>query len=497
MSLAGIGTVDTPSIALSDVYYIPSLTMNLAYVSKICDSRCDVKFYVSDCSIYDRKTQDFVGTGHRQGDLYVFDHFRDIHTTSSSVDLSSFWLNRSFSAFYLWHSRLGHVSGSRLWFLASTRAIGKLDTHDISDCSDCKHAKFSALPFSDSVSSSNALFDLMHSDVWGPSPISTKGDNLQQNGVSKKKHRHLVETTISFLVSANVPSVFWGEANLTATYVINRIPTAHNSGLSPFEKFSFSLFIAYVHRLHEHVSYREVVCDPLWQVVMVEELVSLHQTQTWDLVPLLFDKHVIGSRWVYKIKTKFDRSIETYKASLVSKGYAQEYGTDYEETFALVAKMTMAPRAWYEKFSTVVTSLGFVSSHHDSALFVKCSSARRLLSYFLGIEVPSSPKGYILSQSKYIADLLDHGTQFQTLLFSFTSALDLRAYCDSDWAGDFVSRKSTTGFPEYRAMVVPTSEIIWLHWLLADMSAHISRSTPLHYDNCSVIQIARNSVFHE
>ncbi|GJS23645.1 retrotransposon protein, putative, unclassified [Tanacetum coccineum] len=109
--LEGVGSVDTPSIALSKVFYIPSLTMNLASVSKICDSRCDVNFSVSNCSIYDQKTQEVVGTGHRQGDLYVLDHFRDNHgIASSSVDLSSFWLNRSLSAFYLWHSRLGHVS---------------------------------------------------------------------------------------------------------------------------------------------------------------------------------------------------------------------------------------------------------------------------------------------------------------------------------------------------------------------------------------------------
>ncbi|GJZ24032.1 hypothetical protein Tco_0561491 [Tanacetum coccineum] len=87
------------------------LTMNLASVSKICDSECDVKFYVSDCSIFDPKTQKVVGTSHRKGDLYVLDHFRDIHdTTSSSMYLSSFWLNHSSSAFYLWHSRLGHVT---------------------------------------------------------------------------------------------------------------------------------------------------------------------------------------------------------------------------------------------------------------------------------------------------------------------------------------------------------------------------------------------------
>ncbi|GKA58419.1 uncharacterized mitochondrial protein-like protein [Tanacetum coccineum] len=89
------------------------------------------------------------------------------------------------------------------------------------------------------------------------------------------------------------------------------------------------------------------------------------------------------------------------------------------------------------------------------------------------------------------------GTQFQTLLFPSTSALDLRAYCDSDWAGDVVSRKSTTGEVDYRAMAVTTSEIVWLRWLLADMGVRVSRSTSLHCDNRSATQIARNSVFHE
>ncbi|GJY30724.1 DnaJ protein P58IPK [Tanacetum coccineum] len=125
-----IGSVDTPSIALSGVYYMPSLTMNLDPISKICDSGCDVKFFVSYCFIYDRKTQKVAGTGHKQENLYVLDHFR---------------------------------------------ALGKQDARDISDCSGCKLAKFSALPFSNSFSSSNAPFDLVHSDVWGPSPVSTKG----------------------------------------------------------------------------------------------------------------------------------------------------------------------------------------------------------------------------------------------------------------------------------------------------------------------------------
>ncbi|GKC73533.1 Toll/interleukin-1 receptor domain-containing protein, partial [Tanacetum coccineum] len=53
----------------------------------------------------------------------------------------------------------------------SIRALVKLDTHDISDRSGCKLAKFSILPFSNSISSSTAPFDLVHSYVWGPSPV--------------------------------------------------------------------------------------------------------------------------------------------------------------------------------------------------------------------------------------------------------------------------------------------------------------------------------------
>nr|KAJ0185122.1 hypothetical protein LSAT_V11C900481320 [Lactuca sativa] len=101
-------------------------------------------------------------------------------------------------------------------------------------------------------------------------------------------------------------------------------------------------------------------------------------------------------------------------------------------------------------------------------------------------------------------------------------SLELRAYSDGDWDGDRRDRKSTTKFcvflgesliswkskkhevvsrssmeVEYRAMAVTTYEIIWLRLLLVDMRVHIFSSTPLHRDNKSAIQIARNFVFHE
>ena len=114
------------------------------------------------------------------------------------------------------------------------------------------------------------------------------------------------------------------------------------------------------------------------------------------------------------------------------------------------------------------------------------------------------------------------GTQFRTLVFPSTSSLELRAYSDASWDDDIYDRKSTTGYcvflgdsliswkskkqdvvsrssteSEYRAMAIATCEIVWLRLLLADIGVTISGPTPLHCDNKSAVQIAKNSVFHE
>jgi hypothetical protein len=179
MPLASVGSVVTPHLSLLNVYFIPKLKLNLASIGQIYDSDDYlVMFSGSFCCVQDLQSQKLIETGRRENGLYIFDELKvtvaAAAVAATTIDLSSFRLSLSSSSFYLWHSHLGHISSSRLRFLASTGALGNLKTCDISDCSGCKLAKFSVLRFNRSISVSSSPFDLIHSDVWGPSLVATK-----------------------------------------------------------------------------------------------------------------------------------------------------------------------------------------------------------------------------------------------------------------------------------------------------------------------------------
>ena len=67
---------------------------------------------------------------------------------------------------------------------------------------------------------------------------------------------------------------------------------------------------------------------------------SIHANDTWDSCDLPTSKHVVGTKWVHKVKRKANGSIDRYKAHLVAKGYAQKEGIDFKETFAPTSRIT-------------------------------------------------------------------------------------------------------------------------------------------------------------
>ena len=71
----------------------------------------------------------------------------------------------------------------------------------------------------------------------------------------------------------------------------------------------------------------------------MEEMNALKRSGTWEIVDLPKEKRTVGRKWVFTVKCKADGSIERYKARLVAKGFTQTYEIDYQETFALVAKI--------------------------------------------------------------------------------------------------------------------------------------------------------------
>eukprot|EP01018_Ginkgo_biloba_P004765 Gb_08791 [translate_table: standard] len=76
-----------------------------------------------------------------------------------------------------------------------------------------------------------------------------------------------------------------------------------------------------------------------WEQGMKEEMDSLIQNQTWDLVRLLAGKRALQNKWVYRLKEE-DGGKKRYKARLVVKGFTQKKGIDFEEIFSPVVKMT-------------------------------------------------------------------------------------------------------------------------------------------------------------
>ncbi|GKF53298.1 retrovirus-related pol polyprotein from transposon TNT 1-94 [Tanacetum coccineum] len=101
------------------------------------------------------------------------------------------------------------------------------------------------------------------------------------------------------------------------------------------DKSNFFCFISTI----EPTNINEALKDENWVMSMQEELNQFKTNDVWELVPNPMDMSIIGTKWVYRNKLDENSVVTRNKARLVAQGYNQQEGIDYDETYALVARL--------------------------------------------------------------------------------------------------------------------------------------------------------------
>lgn len=208
-------------------------------------------------------------------------------------------------------------------------------------------------------------------------------------------------------------------------------------GLSEEEDLSAMAVLTEV----DPITFEEAVKSKKWRDAMNAEIEAIERNKTWDLTILPEGVKTIGVKWVFKTKLNENGEIDKYKARIVAKGYAQQYGIDYTEVYAPVARLDtirlvialaaqegwnifqldvksaflhgelseevyvqqpqgyeqkgeehkvyklnkalyglkQAPRAWYSKIEGYFAKEGFEKCHYEHTLFTKSKEGGKLL----------------------------------------------------------------------------------------------------------------------
>lgn len=164
-------------LKMTDVLHTPHITKNLLSVSRLTnDNNVVIEFNACGCYVKDKATGQILLEGHLRNGLYEFKRDAHCFTAASTEEGRNTDVRKCFaSAKEKWHQKLGHPSNKVLDQVLKACNV-KLSCNETMFCEPCQYGKLHNLPFNLSLSRAECPLALIHTDMWGPSPVqSTSG----------------------------------------------------------------------------------------------------------------------------------------------------------------------------------------------------------------------------------------------------------------------------------------------------------------------------------
>ncbi|GJX01553.1 retrotransposon protein, putative, ty1-copia subclass [Tanacetum coccineum] len=183
--------------------------------------------------------------------------------------------------------------------------------------------------------------------------------------------------------------------------IIGELARPVSTRLQLHEQALFCYYDAFLTAV-EPKTYKDALTQACWIEAMQEELNEFERLEVWELVPRPDKVMVITLKWIYKVKLDELGGILKNKARLVARGYRQEEGIDFEESFAPqmdVKTVFLNGNLWEEVY--VSQPDGFVDKDNPNHLY----KLKKAL-YGLKQAPHACPRGIFINQSKYALESL-------------------------------------------------------------------------------------------
>ena len=163
----GSSFIQTPNATfqLKNVLHVPHLKHDLLSANMFSmDNWCSLTLNPFDFNVKDLTTGKMLFRGPVQQGLYPFfasPHHSRRYLATTAIRTSP----------HIWHQRLGHPTFKTFRHVISKSFLPITQTVDQLFCSNCILGKCAKLPFHNSVTHTSRPLELVHADVWGPTPL--------------------------------------------------------------------------------------------------------------------------------------------------------------------------------------------------------------------------------------------------------------------------------------------------------------------------------------